>query len=95
MTSILNPTAVPKLQSAKQDQNRSIGLSDRLEERARQIARSGISALDAAHLASAEEGGADIVLTCDDIVIRRAPRLGLALRVMNPVAYFEEVTRDG
>ena len=74
---------------------RSIGLSDRLEERARQIARSGISALDAAHLASAEEGGADIVLTCDDIVIRRAPRLGLALRVMNPVAYFEEVTRDG
>ena len=74
---------------------RSIGLSDRLEERARQIARLGIPALDAAHLASAEEGGADIVLTCDDILIRRSPRLGLALRVLNPVAYFREVARNG
>ena len=74
---------------------RSIGLSDRLEERARQIAQMGIPALDAVHLASAEECGADIVLTCDDILIRRSPRLGLASRVLNPVAYFEEVTRDG
>ncbi len=74
---------------------RSIGLSDRLEERARQIAQLGIPALDAAHLASAEEGGVDIVLTCDDVLLRRSPRLGLALRVVNPVAYFEEVTRDG
>ena len=74
---------------------RSIGLSARLEERARQIAQLGIPALDAAHLASAEEGGADILLTCDDILLRRAPRFGLTLRVVNPVAYFEEVTRDG
>ena len=50
---------------------------------------------DVIHLASAEEGGADIVLTCDDILLRRSPRLELALRVVNPVAYFEEVTRDG
>jgi predicted nucleic acid-binding protein len=70
-------------------------LSDRLEERARQLAQLGIPALDAAHLASAEEGGADIVLTCDDILLRRSPRLELALRVVNPVAYFEEITRDG
>jgi predicted nucleic acid-binding protein len=74
---------------------RSVGLSDRLEERARQIAQLGIPALDAAHLASAKEGEADIVLTCDDILLRRSPRLELALRVVNPVAYFKEVTRDG
>jgi len=70
-------------------------LSARLEERARQIAQLGIPALDAAHLASAEEGEADILLTCDDILLRRVPRFGLTLRVVNPVAYFEEVTRDG
>jgi predicted nucleic acid-binding protein len=66
-----------------------------LEERTRQIARQGIPALDAAHLASAEAGGAEIMLTCDDVVLRRARRLGLALRVLNPVAYLSEVAAHG
>jgi PIN domain len=73
----------------------SIGLSDRLEERARQIAKSGVSSLDALHLASAEEGQADVVLTCDDVLVRRSRRLALTLRVLNPVAYFEEVKANG
>jgi hypothetical protein len=30
-------------------------------------------------LASAEVGRAEVFLTCDDLVLRRAPRLGLAL----------------
>jgi predicted nucleic acid-binding protein len=47
---------------------RSIGLSSRLEERSRQITQQGIPALDAAHLAAAEAGGAEIMLTCDDVV---------------------------
>jgi hypothetical protein len=51
--------------------------------------------LDAAHLAAAEIGGAEIVLTCDDVLIRRAVRLGLALRVLNPVAYFTEIKDNG
>jgi predicted nucleic acid-binding protein len=73
----------------------SIEVSDGLQERAREIAQTGIPALDAAHLAAAEVGGADIVLTCDDIMIRRAERLGLALRVLNPVAYLKEVIGNG
>src|SRR5262249_54884246 len=48
---------------------RSVAVSADLEERARQVARQGIPALDAAHLASAEAGGAEIVLTCDDVVL--------------------------
>jgi predicted nucleic acid-binding protein len=51
--------------------------------------------VDAAHLAAAEIGGAEIVLTCDDVLIRRAARLGLALRVLNPVAYFNEIKDNG
>jgi predicted nucleic acid-binding protein len=51
-----------------------------LEEKTRQIGRQGIPALDAAHLASAEAGGAEIMLTCDDVILRRVQRLGLALR---------------
>jgi predicted nucleic acid-binding protein len=74
---------------------RSVGLSNKVEERARQIAKSGISSLDALHLASAEEGQADVVLTCDGVLVRRSRRLALTLRVLNSVAYFEEVKANG
>lgn len=74
---------------------RIVALSDELQDRARQIAQLGIPGLDAAHLAAAEIGGADIVLTCDDGTIRRAARSELALRVLNPVAYLKEVTGNG
>lgn len=74
---------------------KSVALSTNLQERARQIAQQGIPALDAAHLASAEAGGADVLLTCDDVVLRRSQRLGLALRVLNPVAYLSEVSAHG
>lgn len=74
---------------------KSVALSSNLQERARQIAQVGIPALDAAHLASAEAGGAEVFLTCDDVVVRRSQRLGLALRVLNPVAYLDEVSAHG
>ena len=74
---------------------RTISLSPNLEERARQIAQSGIASLDALHLASAEAGQADILLTCDDVLIHRSSRLTLALRILNPVAYFHEVNTSG
>ena len=72
-----------------------VSVTESLEQRARQIVRQGIAVLDAAHLAAAEIGGAEIVLTCDDVLVRRAARLGLALRVLNPVAYFNEVKDNG
>src|SRR5215510_11727699 len=74
---------------------RSIAVNADLEERTRQIARQGIPALDAAHLASAEAGEAEIMLTCDDVILGRAPRLGLALQVLNPVAHLKEVETHG
>lgn len=49
---------------------KSVALSTNLQGRARQIAQQGIPALDAAHLASAEAGGANVLLTCDDVVLR-------------------------
>jgi hypothetical protein len=63
---------------------RSIAVNAEVEERTRQIAQQDILALDAAHLASAEAGGAEIMLTCDDVVLRRAARLGLAYMGSKP-----------
>ena len=73
----------------------SVALSSEVQERARGIVQIGIKALDAAHLASVEAGRAEIFLTCDDVIVRRAATAGLSLRVLNPVAYFEEVTGNG
>jgi hypothetical protein len=70
-------------------------LSGGLQERAREFEQQGIPALDAVHLAAAEIGGADVVLTCDDVMVRRAERLGLSLRVLNPTAYSKQVTGNG
>lgn len=72
-----------------------IALSVRIEDRARELEEQGIPALDAVHLASAEVGEADIFLTCDDAVVKRAARLRLGLRVMNPVAYWKEAVSHG
>jgi len=34
-------------------------------------------------------------ITCDDVIVRRTRRLKLSLRVMNPVAYWKEVSTYG
>jgi hypothetical protein len=72
-----------------------VALTTKIRRRSRQLETKGIPALDAAHLASAEAGGAEVFLTCDDVVIKRARRLGLGLRVMNPVAYWKKVSSHG
>src|SRR5438874_4265981 len=56
-------------------------------ERARGLVQSGLSAADAVHVAAAEEGRAEVLLACDDRLVRRARRLGndLQVRVVNPV----------
>jgi predicted nucleic acid-binding protein len=61
-------------------------------DRARYIEELGFSPFDALHLASAERGGADVFLTTDDDLLRRARRsLGLLhIRVENPVSWCEK-----
>jgi predicted nucleic acid-binding protein len=73
----------------------SVAIDSNLQERARYLAQQGLPALDAAHLASAEAGEAEVILTCDDVFLRRVRRLTVALRVMNPVAYFQQVVTNG
>jgi predicted nucleic acid-binding protein len=55
----------------------------------------GLKPLDASHVAFAEAAGCDAILTCDDRLLRRAARLRLSLRAINPVEYCEEVRDAG
>lgn len=55
--------------------------------RALELERHGYRGLDALHIAAAESGGADLLVTTDDRMLRRAARAGAAinLKVLGPV----------
>ena len=57
----------------------------------------GFKSYDALHIASAESGNADILLTTDDRLLRRAKRVSTQLRVPveNPYVWLQEVIRNG
>ena len=55
--------------------------SDAVADRARALERLGLRGLDALHVASAEAGGAELLVTTDDRMIRRAARAVRDLRV--------------
>ena len=65
----------------------------RSAERAAFLQKLGFDTFDALHLASAEQGQADVFLTTDDGLLRRAARYSdeLRIRVQNPVSWYEEV----
>jgi predicted nucleic acid-binding protein len=62
-------------------------------DRAREIEKQGFGTFDALHLASAEQAGAEVFLTTDDVLLRRAGRnvARLHLRVENPVLWYQEL----
>ncbi|MEW6381251.1 MAG: PIN domain-containing protein [bacterium] len=65
-----------------------------MENRARELSRSGIRPLDALHLASAEEAEADYFCTCDDKFLNRTKTIqGIKTRVVSPVELIEEIEK--
>jgi len=69
-----------------------VTLSRAVAQRARLLEDMGFAAYDALHVASAEAGAADVLLTTDDGMIRLAGKLRqeLKVRVINPVTWVEE-----
>ena len=60
--------------------------------RAQQLEALGFQSFDALHLACAESGSAEVFLTTDDPLLRRASRLSgqLGVRVENPLTWLKE-----
>jgi predicted nucleic acid-binding protein len=69
-----------------------VATDEALRERTREIAQQGIAPLDALHLASAERGGAEWFVTCDDRMLRKARRskLTVGVKVASPVEFVAE-----
>lgn len=65
-------------------------------ERAQQLEALGFHPFDALHLACAESGGADVLLTTDDRLLGLASHLSrqLRVRVENPLVWLEEAMKE-
>ncbi len=72
-------------------------VSEEVQTRAQELERHGFKALDALHVACAEAGGADVLLTVDDRMLAEPQGLknNLRVRVENPILRLMEVTKDG
>jgi predicted nucleic acid-binding protein len=69
-----------------------ITLSEEIKQLAQIYEESGIKAIDALHLASAERGAVDYFCTCDDRFYRRAIQLtNLTVKVRMPLELAQEV----
>ncbi|HEY0020651.1 MAG TPA: PIN domain-containing protein [Longimicrobium sp.] len=70
----------------------SVTADEDRRRRARTLERMGLAGYDSVHVACAEAAGADVLLTTDDALIRRARRLqhALGVRVSNPLTWLKE-----
>ena len=69
--------------------------SQSLDSRSRELQRLGFTGYDAAHIASAERGRADVFLSTDDRLIKRAKRNTQLIRVPvdNPAPWLIQTTQ--
>lgn len=103
---IIGSSAVQKELAAIRDPDRQLGakgltgysaehvyLDETQHRRGEALERMGLRGYDSVHVACAEAAAADVLLTTDDALIRRARRLRqqLAVRVANPVSWLEEI----
>jgi predicted nucleic acid-binding protein len=67
-----------------------------LQGRTLELVKLGFSFYDAAHIASAEKARADILLSTDDRLVRKAKRLSskITVRVNNPLKWLTEITQS-
>lgn len=82
-----------RLKTLYQKTRHRVPLSEAVSRRARSLRTQGLRDLDALHLAAAEEGGAEVLITTDDRFIRTARMLQppSLVRVENPAVYALEV----
>jgi predicted nucleic acid-binding protein len=73
--------------------HRTVAVDETITSRAMELERLGLGAFDALHIASAEAGQADVFLTTDQALLRRAARLGetLSIPVANPLTWLREL----
>jgi predicted nucleic acid-binding protein len=75
----------------------TVPVDSAIQQRAMQLTNLGFHFFDATHIACAEAAKADVFLSTDDRLLKRASRLYdcLDIIVRNPVRWFIDATQDG
>jgi predicted nucleic acid-binding protein len=90
-----NPQRLEQLNLAIAIARVRVILDDAVKQRSKELTQLGFKPFDATHLASAEAGGADVLLTTDDRLLRQANRYTdqLCVTVNNPVNWFINISQ--
>lgn len=77
--------------------HQTVSMSNIEKSRGKNLEALGFKAADALHIACAESGEADVLLTTDDRMLRRAESCfgSLRVRVENPHTWLQEVNLSG
>ncbi|MBR6295110.1 MAG: type II toxin-antitoxin system VapC family toxin [Treponema sp.] len=77
--------------------NPDIPFTEKIKKRAEEIrTKSSIRVMDSLHVATAEAGKADAMLTTDDKLIKACSKLVLDVKVVNPITFLLEMAKgDG
>lgn len=75
--------------------SRKVSITTQLEFRSMEIAEMGFKTYDALHIACAEVGNANVLLTTDDRMLRLSERRAdlLQIEIRNPLQWLVEVTK--
>lgn len=90
---IANPDRREQVQEFARAATAHVLVDEDCRRRGRELEGMGFGAYDALHLACAEAVVADVLLTTDDALVRRARRLQqmLSVRVANPRTWLQEI----
>ena len=91
-----DPGQRSQIQDWLNDVHETVSIGPREISRGKQLEALGFTELDALHIACAESGGADIFLSTDDGLLRRAKRKSsqIRIRVENPYAWLQEIGQN-
>ena len=69
-----------------------VQVSEHIEQRAKELEQRGIKALDALHLASAEEEQVDYFCSCDDRLVKKAKTFpDVMTKIVTPLELIQEI----
>lgn len=91
-----DPERAYRVRSLLRGMRVQVRISPKVTARAHALEKLGFRGLDALHLAAAEAGKAEILVTTDDRMIKRATRAGtsLGVRVISPAEALRETTKE-
>lgn len=94
LSRLANSAKLQKIRSIYSVATEKIPVTSNVKTLSRSFQRDSLKLMDSLHLALCEAHGINFLLTTDDKLIKAAAKLVINTRVINPVAWLMEVTKN-